>query len=252
MQRWVVSIIGTLLVACAGPARVRETVSRPRIASSASSSRASARSSKAHTAASKGRPAASRDAKDSDEDELEPQDFSGVAVAAPKEDRNAKIERDVDVAGIEGTMTAFDVRTPLEERDADFDRCHDEHRGGSGRIVFHIHILASGDVGSLKAHPSKVRSKDLIECYSEVVSSTHFSKPHGGYADVKWTTKVGRSRKKREDMFQRKVRWDTPAGGVASIQRSASNDGDRSHGDSSSGSEGRRERRHRSRSHRHH
>jgi hypothetical protein len=246
MQRWVVSIIGTLLVACAGPARVRETVARPRIASSASSSRSAARSSKASAiAASKSRPAASRDAKDSDEGELEPQDFSGVAVAAPKEDKNAKIEREVDVEGIEGTMTAFDVRTPLEERDADFDRCHDQHRGGSGRIVFHIHILATGDVGHLKAHPSKVRSKDLIECYSEVVSSTHFAKPHGGYADVKWTTKVGRSRKKREDMFERKVRWDTPAGGATTILRNTDT------ADSSGGSESRRERRHRSRSHRH-
>jgi hypothetical protein len=158
------------------------------------------------------------------DDELEPQDFSGVDVAPPREDKKAKApQRDVDVEGIEGTMSEFDVRVVLEARDADFDACHDRYRGGSGRIVFQIHINANGDVGHVKAHPSKVRSHDLIDCYSEVVSTSHFNKPHGGYADVKWTTKVGRSRKKKgSDLFgyDRPHRFDAPATGGEKTARS--------------------------------
>jgi hypothetical protein len=157
------------------------------------------------------------------DDELEPQDFSGVDVAPPKDDKNAKApQRDVDVEGIEGTMSEFDVRVVLEARDADFDACHDRFRGGSGRIMFRIHINANGDVGNVTAHASKVRSRDLIDCYSEVVSTSHFNKPHGGYADVKWTTKVGRSRKKKgSDLFgyDRPHRFDAPAASASESKR---------------------------------
>ncbi len=186
-------------------------------------------------------------AKDEDEDLLEPKDFSGTAVAAPKEDKNAKIERQVDVAGIVGTMTEFDVRTPLEERSNDFDRCHDQYGSGGGRILFHIHVKSNGSVGDVKAHPSKVK-KDLVDCYTDVVASTHFPTPHGGYADVKWTTKVGRAKKKRDsDLYDRnpKLRWDAPAAGGSSKPAIESKD-------TKEAEDSPRERRHRQhRSHKH-
>ncbi|HEX5659311.1 MAG TPA: hypothetical protein VFX59_19085 [Polyangiales bacterium] len=145
----------------------------------------------------------------------EPQDFSGVDVAPPKEDKKAKApQREVNVEGIVGTMSEFDVKVVLEDRDADFDACHDRHRGGSGKILFLIHIKSNGSVGDVKAHASKVRNSDLIDCYTDVVSSSKFNPPHGGYADVKWTTKVGRSRKKKgSDLFgtDRPHRFDAPA-----------------------------------------
>ncbi|HEY6880980.1 MAG TPA: hypothetical protein VI299_23305 [Polyangiales bacterium] len=145
------------------------------------------------------------------DEELEAQDFSGRDVAAPRDEAKASAPREVNVDGIEGTMSEFDVRVALDGRDADFNRCHDEHRGGSGRIAFHIRVLPSGEVGDVKAHPSHVRSKGIIECYTRVVASTHFSTPHGGFADVKWTTKVGRSRKRQDPIYDRPHRYDAPA-----------------------------------------
>jgi hypothetical protein len=84
--------------------------------------------------------------------------------------------------------------------------------GGGGRIEYRIHILANGDVGGVKVRTMKSRNRRLVDCYTDVVSSSHFTVPHGGYADVKWTTKVGRSRKRPDALFERKVRWDAPAG----------------------------------------
>lgn len=158
-------------------------------------------------------------------EEFEPQDFSGVDTAPPKDKEVEAPQREVNVEGIEGTMSEFDVRVVLENRDADFDRCHDLHRGGSGRIMFQIHINSNGEVGHVSAHPSKVRSRGLIDCYSEVVSTSRFNPPHGGYANVTWTTKVGRSRKKRgSDLFgyDRPHRFDAPATSSAQSERSES------------------------------
>jgi hypothetical protein len=115
-------------------------------------------------------------------------------------------------------MTKYDVRSILESRDEDFDRCHDQFHGGSGRLEFRIHIESDGDVGDVQVHRSKVRNQDLVACYRDVVATSHFNAPHGGYADVMWTTKVGRSRPRPDAFFERRGRWDTPAGGGQSQQ----------------------------------
>jgi hypothetical protein len=145
------------------------------------------------------------------------QDFSGVDTSAPVDDDTEEV-RIVTVQGIEGTTTEFDVRVTLENRAEDFDRCHDRMGGGGGRIVYRIHIEADGKVGRVKAVPLKSRNKKLVACYTEVVSSSRFPRPHGGYANAKWTTKVGRtSRKKKTNMlYDRPHRWDAPAGQQAS------------------------------------
>jgi hypothetical protein len=230
-HRWFVSVVSTLLLSCAGTAHVRETVARPRVASS-EARRASSASSSARkaTSARGGKPEASRDAKSAAElDEVSGADaFAGVDMAPPVEEEE-RPEREVAVKGIEGTMTRYDVRQTLESRDADFDRCHDQFRGGSGRIEFRIHVLANGDVGDVKVHTSKVRSQDLVDCYADVVSSSHFSPPHGGYADVKWTTKVGRSRRRPDAIFERPVRWDAPSVGVQSHDDSSETHRERRH-----------------------
>ena len=152
-----------------------------------------------------------------DEDE-EAQDFSGVDTTAPVDDETDEGPREIVVEGIKGTTSNFDVRVTLENRAEDFDRCHDRMGGGGGRIVYRIHIEANGDVGRVKARRIRSRNRKLVACYTEVVSSSHFPKPHGGYADVKWTTKVGRSRKRpnSKSLYDRPHRWDTPAGSRAS------------------------------------
>ncbi|HTU57448.1 MAG TPA: hypothetical protein VMF89_03425, partial [Polyangiales bacterium] len=146
----------------------------------------------------------------------EPEDFSGVDTSKPVDKETDDGPREVAVEGIEGTMTEFDVRVTLENRYEDFDRCHDRVGGGGGRIAYRIHVLANGNVGDVKVRTMKSRNRKLVDCYTEVVASSHFPKPHGGYADVKWTTKVGRSKRKNSDMFERRHRWDTPAGSSAS------------------------------------
>jgi hypothetical protein len=231
--RLVVSIVCLGLLACAGPKPVRETVSRPRIASSVAAAqpwpaealRAAGRKppksepkAAPKAAAPKAAPKMTRDAKTSgaeNEEEWASEDFSGVDTSAPVDSEDDDGPREVAVDGIEGTMSEFDVRVTLENRAADFDSCHDRMGGGGGRIVYRIHVLASGDVGDVKVRTLKSRNRKLVNCYTDVVSSSHFPHPHGGYADVKWTTKVGRSRKRPKEAFDRPHRWDTPAGSSA-------------------------------------
>jgi hypothetical protein len=211
------SIVSLSLLACGGSSKpVEETVARPHIAASSGSSKAPASAPKAAaTTPGKSESDAARDAKTAaagTDEEYPLQDFSGVDTVKPVDEEDIQISRNVDVKGIEGTTTRYDVRTTLESRDPDFDRCHDLVGGSGGKLVFKIHIMENGDVGEVKVRRIKVRNQKLVDCYTEVVSTSHFSRPHGGYADVKWTTKVGRSRK-RPDIFVRKARWDTPAGG---------------------------------------
>jgi hypothetical protein len=210
-------MLSFLLLSCAGTTQVHETVSPPRSAARASTSKtAPANASKASVSATgKSAPDGTRDAKTGPseaEDGWPTQSFAGVDTAAPKDDDTMDVHREVAVKGIEGTTTEYDVRTTLESRAQDFDTCHDRVGGSGGRLVFRIHILANGDVGGVKVSRMKVRNTKLVECYTEVVSSSHFTLPHGGYADVKWTTKVGRSRKRPDALFERKVRWDAPSG----------------------------------------
>jgi hypothetical protein len=242
LHRWFVSIMSTLLVACAGP--VRESVARSESRASAEE-RMEARTAPTHKAATatarKPPPQAQRDAKASFSPAPELEEatsgadaFAGVDTEAPTDSTTEQTQQAVAVKGIEGTMSEYDVRTTLESRDEDFDRCHEGGHGGGGKIQFRIHILANGDVGEVKVHRLSGHNGKIDDCYTDVVSTSHFSAPHGGYADVKWTTKVGRSRGRPDATFERRGRWDTPATG-----------GDAK---SSESSESRRERRH----HRHH
>jgi hypothetical protein len=216
------------LVACAGSAEVHESVARPRSAASLAESKPwpTEALKAAGSAPTKSAPEPQRDAKVAKatrakatvevEEEDESQDFSGRDVSAPVDSDNDEGPRVIAVEGIEGTTSEFDVRTTLENRFEDFDRCHDQMGGGGGRIVYRIHIEANGDVGGVKVRTIRSRNRKLVDCYTDVVSTSHFPRPHGGYADVKWTTKVGRSKKRPSMLLDRPHRWDTPAGSSAS------------------------------------
>jgi hypothetical protein len=223
LYRIVASILGSWLVACGGSTQVRETASPSRAASSLAETvpwpTQALKTAKVASTKSASEP--QRDTKTAEaahEEESPPQDFSGIDTSAPvDDDTDDEGLREVTVDGIKGTTSEFDVRTTLENRAEDFDRCHDRMGGGGGRIVYRIHIEANGDVGRAKARPIRSRNRKLVACYTEVVSSSHFPKPHGGYADVRWTTKVGRSRKKpNSTLYARPHRWDAPAGRRAS------------------------------------
>jgi hypothetical protein len=219
--RLLASILSLCVVSCAGSVQVRETVSRPRVASSslAASQPWPTEALKTSKGASeKSQPLATRDAKTAvshDDDEGQGQDFSGEDTSAPVDSENDDGLREIVIEGIKGSSSEFEVRTTLDNRYEDFDHCHDRVGGGGGRISYTIHILASGDVGGVKVRTSRARNRKLVDCYTEVISSSHFPRPRGGYADVKWTTKVGRSGKKPNPDFVRPHRWDTPAGSSA-------------------------------------
>lgn len=221
--RSVACIMGLWLIACGGATQVHETASPSRAASGLAESVPWPKEAlkTARAAPTKSEPEPQRDTKAAEsarqEEEWSTQDFSGVDTTAPVEDDTDEGLHEVTVEGIKGTTSEFDVRTTLENRAEDFDRCHDRMGGGGGRIAYRIHIEANGDVGRVRARPIRSRNRKLVACYTEVVSNSHFPKPHGGYADVKWTTKVGRSRKKpNSTLYTRPHRWDAPAGSRAS------------------------------------
>jgi hypothetical protein len=217
--RLLASIVSFCLLSCAGSTQVHETVSRPHVESSLSESKPwpkeALKASGGTSTESEAKPQRRAKTTKTDVEEDAPQDFSGVDTSAPVDSDTDDGPRVVVVEGIEGTTSEFDVRTTLENRFEDFDRCHDLMGGGGGRIVYRIHIEANGDVGGVKVRTVKSRNRKLVDCYTEVVSTSHFPQPHGGYADVKWTTKVGRSGKRPNAMFERRHRWDTPAGSRA-------------------------------------
>jgi hypothetical protein len=215
------SIVGSWLVACGGSTQVHETASPSRAASSLVAPWSKEALKTAKLTPAKSGPEPKRHTKTAaaahEAEEWPPEDFSGVDTTAPVDDDTEEGPHEFTVEGIEGTTSEFDVRTTLENRAEDFDRCHDQMGGGGGRIVYRIHIEASGDVGRVKARPVRSRNRKLVACYTEVVSSSHFPKPHGGSAKVKWTTTVGRSRKTRNStLYERPHRWDRPAGTRAS------------------------------------
>lgn len=212
-HRFLTSIMSLCLLSCASTTQVRETTSPAHVAtrqSAAKSTRADAPKA-APTATSKPSSDATRDAKAASpevDDGWPTENFAGVNTTAPKDDLNAEAPQEVAIKGIEGTTSEYDVRTTLESRAQDFDLCHDRVGGGSGRIEYRIHIEANGDVGAVKIRRLSVRNRRLVDCYTDVVSSSHFTQPHGGYADVTWKTKVGRSRKRPDALFVRRARWD--------------------------------------------
>jgi hypothetical protein len=195
-RRWLGLSIGSLLLACAGSGQVHESTTSTRVASSAER--------RARLPKIAPLPKSSLPAKQVARVEHEEGD-EGSRSSLEEID-----ERDLVVHGIEGTMSEYDVRATLEEHSQEFDRCHDAERGG-GRVVFGIRILRSGAVGDVNVRGSSVRNRDLVDCYAGVIASTTFPSPHGDYADVKWTTKVGRARQKKDELFERKVRWDAPS-----------------------------------------
>lgn len=203
------TVVGTMLLACAGPVQVRETVARPRVAPSSASLRTGASVAKPAREAARKSAQASR--------------APSASKAGSKSDAETAAEaeeRAVAVRGIEGTMSSYDVRATLDGRGEDFDRCHEPRRRGRGKIEFRIRILPNGDVSDVNVRRSNVRNRELVGCYSEVIMASRFPPPHGGYADVTWSTKVGRSRPRPGDVFERRVRWDAPSASSEASNRS--------------------------------
>lgn len=98
----------------------------------------------------------------------------------------------VAVSGIEGTLTAYDVRDAMDRRGDHLDACLTRSRRSiRGEAVYEIHVNRDGSVGRASCGDSNLHDRRLERCVLEVVRDTEFPTPHGGEADVKWTMVLG-------------------------------------------------------------
>ncbi len=105
-------------------------------------------------------------------------------------EHDARVNRAVQVRGIEGTLSSFDVRTAMEGRGRDFAACHEPRARAlpvlSGRIEFAIQVAVDGQVNRVEVRASDLGDRELERCLSEVIRSTRFRTPNGGVANVTW------------------------------------------------------------------
>jgi hypothetical protein len=122
---------------------------------------------------------------------LQPQ----AAVAAPSvAQREAAADARVNVAGIEGTFSAYDVNRTVEGHAEAFAACHEPRARRipplGGRIAFGIEVAHSGEVKRVVVRHSDVGDRVLEQCFSDVIRAVQFPRPNGGDADVSWTTEI--------------------------------------------------------------
>ncbi len=101
-----------------------------------------------------------------------------------------RVNAGVQVGGLEGTLSNYDVRTALEERGAEFSACHELRARAlpvlSGEIEFAIEVDIDGQVRRVDVRASTLGDRALERCLSDVVRSTRFHRPNGGIATVTW------------------------------------------------------------------
>jgi hypothetical protein len=114
----------------------------------------------------------------------------------------AKPKSKVEVAGIEGTLASFDVRTTMEKMGREFAACHEPRARRvpmlSGSLEFGIQVKHSGDVSQVELRTSDVGDRELERCFLGVVGTAHFPRPNGGDANVTYTMLLGPAGKGRE------------------------------------------------------
>jgi hypothetical protein len=110
-------------------------------------------------------------------------------------------ERKVDVAGLVGTLSQFDVKVTMEKKSKEFAQCHEPRARSvpslAGSIEFKIHVLKTGKVSKVQVRESDLGDRVLERCLSEVIKATPFPEPNGGEADVQWNmllAPLGRAR----------------------------------------------------------
>lgn len=117
-----------------------------------------------------------------------------VAMSKPRveshAEHDARVNASVQVRGIEGTLSNFDVRTAMEQRARDFAACHEPRARAlpvlAGGIEFAIQVAADGQVNRVAVRASDLGDRELERCLSEVIRTTRFRTPNGGIANVTW------------------------------------------------------------------
>ncbi len=122
-----------------------------------------------------------------------------VAKAEPTpEEREARADARVGVAGIEGTLSSFDVRIAMEKRGAEFGACHEPRARRvprlAGNVEFAIRVKADGVVSQVRLKNSDVGDRALERCFVSVIENTRFPRPNGGDANVVYSMYLGPAR----------------------------------------------------------
>lgn len=106
-------------------------------------------------------------------------------------EREKRADSRVGVAGIEGSLSSYDVRVTMEERGEQFGKCHEPRATAvpplAGQVEFGIHVLVDGTVSRVDIRGSTLGDRELERCLSEVVHETAFPKPNGGEANATYT-----------------------------------------------------------------
>jgi len=116
------------------------------------------------------------------------------AVAKPRVEshaqHDARVNAAVQVRGIEGTLSNFDVRSAMEGRGREFGACHEPRAKAlpvlAGQIEFAIQVDIDGQVRNVDVRASDLGDRELERCLTDVIRGTRFHKPHGGVANVTW------------------------------------------------------------------
>jgi len=117
-----------------------------------------------------------------------------VPAATPRSESHAEHDRRVNAAvqvrGIEGTLSNFDVRTAMDERGREFAACHEPRARAlpvlAGQIEFGIQVDVDGQVRQVDVRASDLGDRELERCLTDVIRGTRFHRPHGGIANVTW------------------------------------------------------------------
>lgn len=116
-------------------------------------------------------------------------------VAAPSvAQREEAADARVNVAGIEGTLSAYDVNRTMEGQAEAFAACHEPRARRipplGGRIEFRIEVAHGGEVKRVAVRRSDVGDRVIEQCFSDVILAVQFPRPNGGDADVTWITEI--------------------------------------------------------------
>lgn len=119
-------------------------------------------------------------------------------VEVTPEAREARADARVGVAGIEGTLSSFDVRMTMEKRGAEFGACHEPRARRvprlAGNVEFAIRVSHEGAVNQVLVRKSDVGDRPLERCFTQVIEHTPFPRPNGGEANVTWSMYLGPAR----------------------------------------------------------
>jgi len=100
----------------------------------------------------------------------------------------------LNVQGLRGTLSQYEVQNALEPRMPKFARCVQKRSGEvewlSGHVSLEFHVNLDGSVASVYPRESSMGDRATERCIGEVAKGTRFPAPHGGEADFAWSLDV--------------------------------------------------------------